>query len=746
MPIPTYPNGNIGDYGTVSGDFANVSGSYVELSGDYSTHSGNVANPHHVTLDEIEDPDANVVFAFGNKTIEFRYAAPSPSADTGAFTIEALGAFGGDLVHIHQSIGNPGAGTHLLHMEATDPDVNLIHLIPADNTATGIQLESGIFTLDNEAKIVNSPDPTNAQDVATKNWTDTTFATITNFNTVSGDYATTSGTVDGYTAHVASSTSHHNPTGYETISGDYLTTSGTVEDYATLSGDFSTLSGDWGDFDKTPGGGAGHITGLSGGAWSVFYSEADTVITGLALGSSGLVLSSMGTTSAPVWAAKVAGGGDDLGSHIATLILDMDSKRITGLASPVDDTDATTKKWTVDYYTGLSGDFSILSGDISDYAVLSGDYSTTSGTVDDYAAHKASTTAHHDPSGYDTISGDYLITSGTIDDYAVLSGDFSTLDTDYAITSGTVEDYATLSGDFSDVSGDYLTHEGDTESHHIQTVINDTPTDTETTTGVSSNWAYDHLQLPNIHHIPTALNDTPTDGEDTTGATSNWAYDHEQLPNVHHIVTAINDTPTDTEATTGASSNWAYDHTQNPTDLNHISDAQLGALHSIYTLEVHDNTEHNPDYLANVSEDGSPELGADLDLAGYNISLAPSFGSDHQQEGLVVAKTTDAGAYGQALYMKSNGAYGLAQADAAGTMPCSAIYVASGKVLLIGTIRDDTYDFTVGGYVYVSESSAGGFTTTAPSTSTNLVQKVGIADSADSMYFNPGGFRTVTVV
>jgi len=95
--------------------------------------------------------------------------------------------------------------------------------------------------------------------------------------------------------------------------------------------------------------------------------------------------------------------------------------------------------------------------------------------------------------------------------------------------------------------------------------------------------------------------------------------------------------------------------------------------------------------------------------------------------------------------MKSNGAYGLAQADAGGTMPCSAIYVSSGKVLLIGTIRDDTWAFTVGGYVYISEATAGLFTTTAPSTATNLVQKVGIALSADSMYFNPGGFRTITV-
>jgi hypothetical protein len=51
----------------------------------------------------------------------FNYTAPATS--DGAFEIEAVGGFSGDLVHLHQHTGNPGAGTDLLHLESEDPDV-----------------------------------------------------------------------------------------------------------------------------------------------------------------------------------------------------------------------------------------------------------------------------------------------------------------------------------------------------------------------------------------------------------------------------------------------------------------------------------------------------------------------------------------------------------------------------------------------------------------------------------------------
>jgi len=63
--------------------------------------------------------------------------------------------------------------------------------------------------------------------------------------------------------------------------------------------------------------------------------------------------------------------------------------------------------------------------------------------------------------------------------------------------------------------------------------------------------------------------------------------------------------------------------------------------------------------------------------------------------------------------------------------------------LLRGFIRDDTWAWTVGGIIYVS-LTAGEFTQTAPTVSGDQVRKVGVAISADVMWFNPDA--TVTEI
>lgn len=78
-------------------------------------------NPGHThTLDDLDNPDGNKTFTMANKQLKFTYQAPA-TAD-GGFEIEATGGFSGDLVHIHQHTGNPGA-VDLLHLEASDADV-----------------------------------------------------------------------------------------------------------------------------------------------------------------------------------------------------------------------------------------------------------------------------------------------------------------------------------------------------------------------------------------------------------------------------------------------------------------------------------------------------------------------------------------------------------------------------------------------------------------------------------------------
>ncbi len=81
----------------------------------------NLVSP--VKLNEVENPDGDKSFTMSNKLLAFRYTAPTPAGDfSGAFEIEAAGGFSGNLLHVHQHTGNPGA-VHMVHLEAEDTDV-----------------------------------------------------------------------------------------------------------------------------------------------------------------------------------------------------------------------------------------------------------------------------------------------------------------------------------------------------------------------------------------------------------------------------------------------------------------------------------------------------------------------------------------------------------------------------------------------------------------------------------------------
>ncbi len=81
------------------------------------------------TLDQIGNLAANKTFNNGAFSLSFNFTNPTnqPTYD-GAFEIQASGAFTGDLFHVHQHTGNPGAGTHLVKLEAEDSDVHLLHM------------------------------------------------------------------------------------------------------------------------------------------------------------------------------------------------------------------------------------------------------------------------------------------------------------------------------------------------------------------------------------------------------------------------------------------------------------------------------------------------------------------------------------------------------------------------------------------------------------------------------------------
>lgn len=117
--------------------------------------------------------------------------------------------------------------------------------------------------------------------------------------------------------------------------------------------------------------------------------------------------------------------------------------------------------------------------------------------------------------------------------------------------------------------------------------------------------------------------------------------------------------------------------------------------------------------------------------------------SDHTWSGDVTSLTAGENlTVGEACYFKSDAKLWKADADASTTMPVVALATttiladASGEFLLRGFIRDDTWNWTVGGLVYASTTS-GALTQTAVSATGDQLQIVGWAPSADILYFNP---------
>jgi hypothetical protein len=125
-----------------------------------------------------------------------------------------------------------------------------------------------------------------------------------------------------------------------------------------------------------------------------------------------------------------------------------------------------------------------------------------------------------------------------------------------------------------------------------------------------------------------------------------------------------------------------------------------------------------------------------------NIDIDPTPDTDHTANGTIITATVDVNAtgIGALLYLASDGNYEEADADAATTMPVTAMALEAGtgskKVLLFGFFRDDTYAWTPGVPLYC-DTTTGAVTATKPSGTGDQVQRIGIAYTADVIYFKP---------
>lgn len=118
--------------------------------------------------------------------------------------------------------------------------------------------------------------------------------------------------------------------------------------------------------------------------------------------------------------------------------------------------------------------------------------------------------------------------------------------------------------------------------------------------------------------------------------------------------------------------------------------------------------------------------------------------SDHTVSGTMATFTTNSAmSYGQVCYIINPGRMELAQANAASTSAVVAMCTetiaqyGSGKFILQGFARDDSWSWTIGGAIYLSDTVAGGLTQTAPADTNEVIKIVGYALTATIIYFNP---------
>jgi hypothetical protein len=127
----------------------------------------------------------------------------------------------------------------------------------------------------------------------------------------------------------------------------------------------------------------------------------------------------------------------------------------------------------------------------------------------------------------------------------------------------------------------------------------------------------------------------------------------------------------------------------------------------------------------------------------FPLTAAPS---DVTASGITTTFTANENqAFGDAVRIASDGEAQIADSSVVATSYAIALATgsitagATGTYLLQGFARNDTWNWTVGGPIYLSLNGTTGntLTQTAPSATNEVVQILGIATHADRIYFNP---------
>jgi len=151
-----------------------------------------------------------------------------------------------------------------------------------------------------------------------------------------------------------------------------------------------------------------------------------------------------------------------------------------------------------------------------------------------------------------------------------------------------------------------------------------------------------------------------------------------------------------------------------------------------------------------LSDDGTNQtltgsLGLLTMVASNLITASPS--ADHTVSGIKISLTAHEDlAFGDVCYINSDGKAQIVDASgiatSSGIVMCADATITAnnaGNFLLFGVARDDTWDWTAGGLIYITITGTTGNTLSqsAPSATDEVVQIVGIATHVDRMIFMP---------
>jgi len=151
-----------------------------------------------------------------------------------------------------------------------------------------------------------------------------------------------------------------------------------------------------------------------------------------------------------------------------------------------------------------------------------------------------------------------------------------------------------------------------------------------------------------------------------------------------------------------------------------------------------------------IKNDASDTTTGTITAAGFtttgHITLSDDTPADDAGTGIVVTMTAlDGLVLGELVHIDGNGKIDQADANVVADMPAIGIALTANdtgsdaevSVLLLGLYNDTgQFNFTPGAAIYAS-TTAGDFTETAPSSDGDLIQRVGVAVTADILYFNP---------